>query len=86
MTSTPQHGTPRRNSSVACASDFSTYVERLHRRHGNGWTIYRAIGVVVAGGALPNFGLRWTTYDAHDEAAYATLRKLANRLQADAGR
>ncbi|NLB15004.1 MAG: DNA helicase, partial [Gammaproteobacteria bacterium] len=63
---------------------LSTYVDRLHRRHSNGWSIHRAIGVVVAGDSQPKLGLRWATYDAHDEAAYAALRELADRLHANA--
>lgn len=63
---------------------LSTYVERLHRRHGNGWTIYRAIGCVTAGVDLPNLGFTWPSLRTHDEPALAGLRELAGRLQANA--
>lgn len=63
---------------------LSTYVERLHRRHGNGWSIYQAIGRMAAGEAQPVLGFRWASARAHDEAAYAALRDLAGRLQANA--
>jgi very-short-patch-repair endonuclease len=63
---------------------LSTYVERLHHRHGNGWTIYKAIGCVVGGDALPVLGFSWTSPRVHDETALAALRVLASRLQANA--
>lgn len=63
---------------------LSTYVERLHHRHSNGWTIHRAIGCVVTGGHIPNLDFRWERPDAHDESTYAALRDVAHRLQANA--
>ena len=63
---------------------LSTYVERLHQRHGNGWTIYKAIGCVVGGDALPDLRFSWATPRAHDEVALTALRNLAGRLQANA--
>lgn len=63
---------------------LSTYVGRLHHRHSNGWTIFKAIGCVVAGNALPELRFSWDSPRAHDEAALAELRSLAGRLQANA--
>ncbi len=63
---------------------LSSYVERLHFRHRNGWTIFRAIGSVVGGSTLPQLRLRWPSPESHDEAEYASLRDLATRLQANA--
>lgn len=63
---------------------LSAYVQRLHRRHANGWSIYRAIGAVSGGAALPALALGWDSPQAHDEAALARLRELAGRLQANA--
>lgn len=63
---------------------LSTYVERLHHRHGNGWTIFKAIGCVVGGGALPDLKFSWASPRAHDEVALTELRNLAGRLQANA--
>lgn len=63
---------------------LSTYVERLHRRHGNGWTIYRAIGCMAAGEDIPDLRFSWPSPRSHDEAALAVLRELAGRLQANA--
>ena len=63
---------------------LSTYVERLHKRHGNGWTIFKAIGCVVGGNKLPDLRFSWASHRAHDEAALTALRDLAGRLQANA--
>lgn len=63
---------------------LSTYVERLHQRHGNGWTIYKAIGCVVGGNALHDLRFNWASPRAHDESALTALRDLAGRLQANA--
>lgn len=63
---------------------LSTYVERLHHRHSNGWTIFKAIGCVVGGNALPDLRFSWASPRAHDEAALTALRDLAGRLQANA--
>lgn len=63
---------------------LSTYVDRLHRRHGNGLTVYQAIGSVVSGDAMPDLGFTWPSVRAHDEAALVGLREMAGRLQANA--
>lgn len=63
---------------------LSTYVERLHRRRANGCTIYKAIGSVVSGEVIPDFGLSWPSLNEHDEPALAGLRQLVGRLQANA--
>ncbi|WP_425319148.1 DUF3320 domain-containing protein [Rhodoferax fermentans] len=63
---------------------LSIYVERLHQRHGNGWTIYKAIGCVVGGDAVPDLRFSWASPRAHDEIALTALRDLAGRLQANA--
>ena len=63
---------------------LSAYVERLHHRHSNGWTIFKAIGCVVGGVALPDLRFSWGSPCVHDEAALTELRNLAGRLQANA--
>lgn len=63
---------------------LSTYVERLHQRHSNGWTIFKAIGCVVRGSDLPDLRFSWTSPRIHDEAALTELRNLTGRLQANA--
>lgn len=63
---------------------LSTYVERLHHRHPNGLTVYRAIGNVVGGEGIPDLRFSWPSPREHDEAALAALREIAGRLQANA--
>jgi hypothetical protein len=38
---------------------ISAYVARLHQRHRNGMTIYKAIGLVVGGEGFPDLRLSW---------------------------
>lgn len=64
---------------------LSAYVERLHRRHRNGWTIHQAIGHVVSGDGAPMLPFDWPSPEMHDAPAVATLRELAGRLEANAG-
>lgn len=63
---------------------LSTYVGRLHHRHRNGLSVYRAIGSVVSGEDLPDLRFSWSSPREHDEAALATLREITGRLQANA--
>lgn len=63
---------------------LSAYVQRLHHTHDNGWTVYQAIGTVVAGQTLPELQLRWPSPRSHDRHAYTALCDLAGRLQANA--
>jgi hypothetical protein len=63
---------------------LSGYVARLHHRHANGLTVFRAIGSVAAGEDIPDLRLSWPSPRAHDETALAGLRDLAGRLQANA--
>lgn len=63
---------------------LSTYVERLHHRHRNGLTVYRAIGTMVGGEDIPDLRFSWSSPREHDEAALAALREIASRLQANA--
>ncbi|MCX6023442.1 MAG: DUF3320 domain-containing protein, partial [Chloroflexi bacterium] len=63
---------------------LNVFVQRLHYRHGNGLTVYTAIGRVVSGGAVPPLGLSWPSADAHDVSAYAGLIELAERLEINA--
>ncbi|NTV95862.1 MAG: DUF3320 domain-containing protein [Thiobacillus sp.] len=60
------------------------YVERLHHRHGNGLTLYQAIGRVVDGADVPVLGLSWSSPQGHDLAAMAALGEVADRLEVNA--
>ncbi len=57
------------------------YVERLHFRHGNGMTIFEAIGRVVDGEDIPPLGLSWSGPNIHDLPTMETLREVADRLE-----
>jgi very-short-patch-repair endonuclease len=65
--------------------DLNQYVERLHLRHRNGLTIYKAIGIVVDGDGMPNLGLSWSGPDAHDAGQLDALREVVERLKVNAG-
>jgi hypothetical protein len=67
--------------------DLNRFVRHLHRRHRNGHTPFRAMGLVVAGAdrSIPHVALSWPAADAHDEAALERLRELAKRLEINAG-
>ncbi len=64
--------------------DLSTYVERLHWRHGNGLSVYQAIGSVVGADATLDLGFTWPSVREHDEAALAGLREMAGLLKVNA--
>jgi very-short-patch-repair endonuclease len=64
----------------ALRTQLSTYVERLHSRYANGLTVFRAIGVVVAGSNVPEVALRWPSPLSHNEEGLTRLRDLAARL------
>ena len=61
--------------------ELSAYVERLHHRHPNGWTIYGAIGRVVGGDTLPQLKFAWPSLAGHDAQEMARLRGIADRLE-----
>jgi very-short-patch-repair endonuclease len=63
---------------------LNLYVERMHVRYPNGWTIYTAIAQVVGGENLPRLGLSWPSHDAHAKAEIAGLRDLVDRLAVNA--
>jgi len=63
---------------------LNEYVERLHHRHPNGLTIYKAIGNVVDGMDVPVLELSWAAADAHDLAQLDLLRDVTERLGVNA--
>lgn len=63
---------------------LSGYVARLHTRHGNGLTIFQAIGTVVSGQSLPDMGFDWGSSTAHDAATFSAMRDIAERLGVNA--
>ncbi|MBI5463134.1 MAG: DUF4011 domain-containing protein, partial [Gammaproteobacteria bacterium] len=63
---------------------LNTYVRHLHRRHTNGWTVFRAIGEMVANPHVPSVALSWPHPDTHSDADYAQLREIAERIDLNA--
>ncbi|BBK41748.1 hypothetical protein STVA_17680 [Allostella vacuolata] len=59
---------------------LNDFVERLHLRRRNGLSVHAAIGRVVEAASLPEIGLSWPSGDAHDPAALAAMREVAERL------
>jgi len=64
--------------------ELNRYVERLHHRHYNGMTIYKAIGTVVEGEDVPRLDLSWPAADTHNPAQLEALREVTARLQVNA--
>lgn len=63
---------------------LNIYVERLHRRHRNGYTIYDAIGTVTSGVDEAVAPLGWPSPETHDQKAMLELRELGDRLEVNA--
>lgn len=63
---------------------LNIYVERLHRRHRNGYNIYDAIGTVTSGGDEVVAPVAWPSPDTHDQKAMLELRVLGDRLEVNA--
>jgi very-short-patch-repair endonuclease len=63
---------------------LNTYVNRLHRRHRNGYTIYDAIGTVTSGADEAVAPVAWAHPDTHDQKAMLGLRELGDRLEVNA--
>lgn len=56
---------------------LNEYVEALHHRHGNGLTVFEAVG--LASREVP-IALSWERMDAHDSETRESLRRLAREL------
>ncbi|WP_307720458.1 DUF3320 domain-containing protein [Massilia atriviolacea] len=65
-------------------NELNRYVERLHNKHRNGLTIFKAIGVVAEGGEVPALNLLWHSPEAHDIQALDSIRDVAERLGVNA--
>lgn len=64
--------------------NLNIYVERLHRRHRNGYSIYDAIGAVTSGTDEPVASLAWSSPDVHDRKDMLAIRELGDRLEVNA--
>ncbi len=64
--------------------ELNVYVERLHYRHGNGRSIYDAIGAVVDGEDVAALPLSWPSHAAHSKNDTELLREVVDRLEVNA--
>lgn len=64
--------------------ELNVYVQRLHQTRSNGLTIYRAIGVLLAGDGLPSLSFSWPSPDAHSKQHLDTMREVVDRLGVNA--
>lgn len=60
------------------------YVEHLHHRRRNGFSLFDAIGTVSAGHDVPRLKLAWPTPEQHDHAVIQQLRTATDRLEVNA--
>ena len=60
--------------------ELNAYVEALHRRHLNGWTAYKALGIAYKERESYAPSLTWPEKDAHDENALLGLEELAHTV------
>jgi very-short-patch-repair endonuclease len=63
---------------------LNTYVERLHLRYANGYSIFDAIGIVCSCAEIEAINLSWPSPHTHSRANLIVFRELADRLEANA--
>ncbi|MCP1604216.1 DUF3320 domain-containing protein [Pseudomonas citronellolis] len=63
---------------------LNLYVERLHKRYPNGYTIYNAIGIVSTNQDIAPVSLAWTSHSQHQSADLLAMREIADRLEVNA--
>ncbi|MBV7510026.1 DUF3320 domain-containing protein [Pseudomonas sp. PDM25] len=68
----------------ALRDGLNTYVERLHQRYTNGYSIYHAIGVVCGGASITPMDMLWSSPHVHTREDMAALRELSDRLEVNA--
>jgi len=64
--------------------ELNVYVERMHYRHGNGRSVYDAIGAVVDGQDVAVLPLSWPSHAAHSQKDTELLREVVDRLEVNA--
>ncbi len=82
---------------AALRAELNGYVQELHHRFRNGWTVFRAIGCVLRAddGGIPLVALSWPALDQHDasdwqrlvettEEAKATLERVGDTVRSPA--
>ncbi|MGV8864548.1 MAG: DUF3320 domain-containing protein [Pseudomonas sp.] len=63
---------------------LNTYVDRLHQRYPNGYSIYDAIGVVCGAEAVVSIHLSWASAHVHTRNDLMAFRELSDRLEVNA--
>lgn len=63
---------------------LNIYVERLHNRYRNGYTVFDAIGTVTSGADEPVAPLSWVSPEIHDQKAMLEIREIGDRLEVNA--
>lgn len=63
---------------------LNIYVERLHKRYRNGYTVYDAIGTVTSGTDEPTANLKWLSPEIHDHKSMLDIREIGDRLEVNA--
>ncbi|MEW3947065.1 hypothetical protein, partial [Pseudomonas aeruginosa] len=63
---------------------LNRYVERLHKRYPNGYTIYDAIGIVSTNQDVAPINLNWLSHTQHQSADLLAMREIADRLEVNA--
>ncbi|XBG31927.1 DUF4011 domain-containing protein [Pseudomonas sp. 13.2] len=63
---------------------LNIYVERLHNRYRNGYSVFDAIGTVTGGTDEPVASLNWVSPEIHDQKAMLEIREIGDRLEVNA--
>ncbi|CAH2601092.1 conserved protein of unknown function [Rhodovastum atsumiense] len=73
----PQDWQAAGDAAAALRAELDGYLQALHRRAGNGWTLFEAIGRALQTGtdAVPAPALTWPAAAAQDPDAYRHLRE-----------
>ena len=65
--------------------ELNGLVRALHHRHPNGWTVHRAIGLVIRSkDDIPDVRLSWPGIHSHDAAGFKKLVDVVERMAATA--
>lgn len=60
--------------------ELNRYVEALHAKDLNGWSVFRAMGVSIKGADQTTLSLEWSDSVQHDAADYVAMVTLINEL------
>ncbi|MDA7950186.1 MAG: DUF4011 domain-containing protein [Pirellulaceae bacterium] len=60
--------------------ELNKYVDAIHAKHPNGWTVYQAMGLSVLGRDNPVINFGWPRSLQHDQKAFEALRDRVKNL------